>query len=93
MYRAENFLARMTEYLDLPAQTVGRETQVLFSGGRQVTVEGHRGVRLYSPERIEVRANRFCVCVEGSGLCVTLLTRAYLVIRGTVRAVILEAAE
>ena len=93
MFRAENFLARMTERLDLPAQALGRETQVLFSGDRQVTVEGHRGIRQYGPERIEVRANRFCVCVEGSGLRVSLLTGAYLVIRGAVRAVVLEASE
>ena len=93
MHKAEHFLARMTERLDLPPQVLGGETQVLFSGDRQVTVEGHRGIRLYSPARIEVRTKRFCVCVEGGGLCVSLLTRTHLVIRGSVRAVILEAAE
>ena len=56
-------------------------------------VTGHRGIRLYAPERIEVRTGRLCVCVEGAGLRVALLTREHLVIRGTVRAVTLEARE
>ena len=90
MYRAEKLIARVSERLELPAQALGGELQISISADRQVTVEGHRGIRQYSPSRIEVRAGRFCVCVDGAGLQVILMSRASLVIRGTVRAVTLE---
>ncbi len=91
MVSAEKLLARMTERLDLPAETLGREPQVQLSGDRQVTVSGHRGIRLYTPERIEVRTKCLCVCVDGGGLRVARLTREHLVIRGAIRALRLEA--
>ena len=83
--------SRMAERLDLPPQAAGG-AQILVSGGRLVTVEGHRGIRLYGPERIEVRTGRGCVCVEGRDLRVTLMNPGCTVIRGKLRCVTLETA-
>ena len=90
MDRAEKLLARITERLDLPSEAMGGAPLVQLNGSRQVTVEGHRGIRQYSPERIEVRTVRGCVCIEGRDLHVALLSRDCMVIRGTVRALSLE---
>ena len=92
MFKPEKLFVRLSERLDLPGQAVIREPQVLLSGDRQLTVEGHRGIRPYGPERIEVRTGRGCVCVEGRDLRVTLMNPGCTVIRGKLRCVTLETA-
>ncbi len=93
MLKSEKLLIRLSERLELPGQAAVCEPQVLISGDRQLTVEGHRGIRHYGPERIEVRTARACVCVDGQRLQVTLLNPGCMVIRGKIRSVTLEAAE
>ena len=82
--------SRMAERLDLPPQAAGG-AQILVSGGRLVTVEGHRGIRLYGPERIEVRTRSGCAAVRGRDLQVCFMSPERLLIRGRIDAVILEA--
>lgn len=93
MFKPEKLLSRLSERLDLPGQAVVREPQVLLSGDRQLTVEGHRGIRRCEPERIEVRTARACVCVDGQGLRIAMLNAGCMVIRGKLRGVTLEALE
>ena len=63
---AERF-SHIAERLELPPEAAG-SPQVLVSGRRLVTVEGHRGIRLYGPERIEVRTRSGCAAVRGRDL-------------------------
>ena len=93
MFKPEKLFARLAERLELPGQAAVVEPQVLLSGDRQLTVEGHRGIRSYGPERIEVRTARACVCVDGRELRVAMLNPDCMVIRGRLRGVTLEAAE
>ena len=81
--------SRMAERLDLPPQAAGG-AQILVSGGRLVTVEGHRGIRLYGPERIEVRIPGGCAAVLGRALQVCFMSPERLLIRGKIDAVTLE---
>ena len=92
MFKSQKLLSRLCERLELPGQAAVGEPQVLLSGDRQLTVEGHRGIRRYGPDRIEVRTARSCVCVDGQGLQITLLNPGCMVIRGKLRSVTLEAA-
>ncbi len=84
--------SHIAEKLDLPPEAAGG-SQVLVSDRRLVTVEGHRGVRLYGPERIEVRTRRGCAAILGQGLQVCFLSPGRLVIRGSIRGVTLEETE
>ena len=82
----------IAEKLELPPETAVT-SQVLLSGSRQVTVEGHRGIRLYSPERIDVRTRQGCAAIHGQKLRVCFLNAGRAVIRGKIHAVTLEEAE
>ena len=84
--------SRMAERLDLPPQAAGG-AQILVSGGRLVTVEGHRGIRLYGPERIEVRTRQGSAAILGRDLRVCFLSAGRLVIRGSIHGVTLEEDE
>ena len=84
--------SHIAEKLDLPPETAGT-SQVLLSGGRQVTVEGHRGIRLYSPERIDVRTCQGCAAIHGQALQVCFMNAGRAVIRGEIHAVTLEETQ
>ncbi len=93
MFKTGEFLQKMSQRLDLPPETLGNESQLLLSGRHQLTVEGHRGIRLYSPQRIEVRCRKGCVCVDGAGLQVAFLSATRLCIRGRIQSLTLEDGE
>ena len=93
MFKPEKLLSRLSERLDLPGQAVACEPQLLLSGDRQLTVEGHRGIRHYGSERIEVRTACACVCVDGQDLRIAMLNGSIMVIRGKLRGITLEAGE
>ena len=91
MSKAAELLTHIAEGLDLPPET-SAEPQLLLTGRRQVSVEGHRGLRRYSPERIEVRTGRGCACIDGRGLRVCFLSPGRLVVRGKISTVSWEDA-
>ena len=92
MLKTRELLTRMQERLDLPPEAVGNESQILLSGNHQVTVDGHHGIRLYDPRRIEVRCKKGCVCIDGDALQVSFLSSSRLCIRGRIDALTLEGA-
>lgn len=92
MLKTRELFTRMSERLDLPPEAVGQGSQILLSGNHQVTVEGHHGIRLYEPQRIEVRCKKGCVCIDGEGLQVSHLSSTRLCIRGRIDALTLEGA-
>lgn len=92
MLKIEEQLQKLGQRLELPPEALGRESQVLLSGTHQLTVEGHRGIRLYAPQRIEVRTLRGCVCIDGTGLQVSFLSADRLCVRGKIDALTLEGA-
>ena len=91
MSKAAEYMAHIAEGLDLPPEAAA-EPQLLLTGRRQVSVEGHRGLRRYSPERIEVRTARGCACIDGQGLRVCFLSPERLAVRGRINAVTWEDA-
>ncbi len=66
----------------LPGQTI-----VELSGGNRVLVEGHRGVKAYSRERIVVNTKMGAVCVCGCGMEILRMSRERLVIQGRIDAI------
>lgn len=75
------------ERLDLPGEPVPGQPLVEVSGDCRVLIEGHRGVREYSRERIGVRVNYGLVQVCGSALELRCMTREQLVICGRIDCV------
>ena len=55
-------------------------------------MDGHHGIRLYGPQRIEVRCLKGCVCIDGEALQVAFLSSTRLCIRGRINALTLEGA-
>lgn len=55
----------------------------------RVLIEGHRGVREYTPERIRVGVRQGCVEIIGSELRMRCMTKEQLVIVGCIRTVTL----
>ena len=92
MLKTRELFTRVSQRLDLPPEAVGQESQILLSGNHQVTVDGHHGIRLYDPRRIEVRCKKGCVCIDGDGLQVSFLSSTRLCIRGRIDALTLEGA-
>lgn len=90
MQTIDERIRRLSQKLDLPPEIQPNEPQVLLSGAHQLTVEGHRGIRRYEPERIEIGTARGSVCIEGTGLQVSFLSAERVCIRGTLRTLTLE---
>ena len=92
MSKAAEYLAHIAEGLDLPPEAAA-EPQLLLTGRRQVRVEGHRGLRRYSPERIDVRTCQGCAAIHGQALQVCFMNAGRAVIRGEIHAVTLEETQ
>lgn len=63
----------------IPGQTI-----VELSGGCRVLIEGHRGVKAYSCDRIVVNAKNGVICVCGCDMEILRMTRERLVIQGRI---------
>ena len=90
MLKIDEHVRRLSQRLDLPPEVLPHESQVLLSGAHQLTVEGHRGIRRYEPERIEIGTARGSVCIEGAGLQVSFLSAERVCIRGRFHTLTLE---
>ncbi len=78
------------ERLDLPGETYPGQVLVEIAGNNRVLIEGHRGVREYSLQRIGIRVSYGLVEVSGKGLQLRHMTRDQLVISGTIETVTLK---
>lgn len=80
-----SFLGRLTaEMLDEPSPTL---PLVEIAGYTRVLIENHRGVTEYGCSCIRVKVKFGSICVEGSGLVLSQMTKGQLVISGNVEGV------
>lgn len=75
---------------DMPGEVVPGQSVLELLGENQVLIEGHKGVRQYGPETIDVKLRFGLVCVRGCGLELTHMTRSQLVIRGRIDSIELQ---
>ena len=73
-----------------PLEMLERESRVLWTGLREVIIEGHRGLFSYETRCIRVRCRAGLWTVTGEGLFIDHFGPEDLLIRGSVRAVALE---
>ena len=75
---------RAAEWTDLPAEAFAGIPKLTVTGCRYAVVEGHRGISLYSRERIEVEGGRMRLRILGEDLELTAMDRETLVLRGQI---------
>ena len=73
-----------------PREMAERESRALWTGRREVIIEGHRGLFSYEPRCIRVRCRQGLWTVTGEGLFIDHFGPEDLLIRGSVHAVALE---
>ena len=82
MDRGRTFWERLADDVDLASEPLPGQPIVELAGERRVLIENHLGVKAYSRESILVKVKFGCICVCGSGLELTRMTREQLLIRG-----------
>ena len=73
-----------------PGEVLERESRALWTGRREVIIEGHRGLFSYETRCIRVRCRQGLWTVTGEGLFIDHFGPEDLLIRGSVHAVALE---
>lgn len=77
----------ITELLDLPSEVVPGVPRLTMSGGSEVLVENHGGLRSYTRDLIEVRGRNMILQIRGEDLELAAMTKTDIVIRGIIVAV------
>ncbi len=85
--KKQSLMQHLLDNVDLPEESLPRQTVVELLGDGRVLIEQHRGVLEYGPERIGVRVSFGSVCVTGSNLRLGLMTCQKLVILGKIRGI------
>ena len=74
----------------VPLERMEGESRALWTGRREVIIEGHRGLFSYETRCVRVRCRMGLWTVTGEGLFIDHFGPEDLLIRGAVRAVALE---
>ena len=77
----------------VPQEMAERESRALWTGRREVIIEGHRGLFSYETRCIRVRCRQGLWTVTGEGLFIDHFGPEDLLIRGSVHAVALEGED
>jgi len=77
----------VTELFDLPAEILPKVPRLTLSGGSEVLIENHGGLKNYSRDCIEVRGRTNLMQIHGEDLELVAMTKTDIVIRGIIVAV------
>lgn len=93
MQRRGNWMERLADGLDLPAEPMPGLPLVEISGERRVLIENHGGVTQYGRDKICVKVKYGQVAVQGCGLELARMTKEQLIICGRIDCVSLQRRE
>lgn len=85
-----DFVGAVSDRLSIPEETIADVPLIELRGRRSISVENHRGIAEYSPERIQIHLKRGSISVGGDDLRIVCMNRKRLEIRGGIRCVELE---
>ena len=77
----------VTELFSLPAELVPGVPRLTMSGGSEVLVENHGGLKSISGDCIEVRGRNMLLQIRGEDLELAAMTKTDIIIRGIIVAV------
>lgn len=80
-------MERVTIAADLPDEPLPGLPLVEIAGHRRVLVENHRGIVEYGPQSICVKVKFGQICIRGTALELTKMTKGQLVISGCIESV------
>lgn len=81
----------VTRALELPPEVLLDVPRLLWVGGRELTIENHRGLLEYNPRQIRIRVGHGEVVVEGARLEIQWMSGAEIVLTGHVHSVHMNA--
>jgi sporulation protein YqfC len=87
MARKISFMERLTQAADLPDEPLPGLPLIEVAGDRRVLIEHHCGVMEYSTQEIRVKVKYGHICVEGSCLTLTHMTKGQLIISGRIHSI------
>lgn len=77
----------MARALELPPEVLLDLPRLLWLGGRELTIENHRGLLEYTPRQIRIKVGNGEVVVEGARLEIQWMSGAEIVLKGDVSSV------
>lgn len=77
----------MLDKLDVSGDVLRRAFKISVYSGRRAVVENHRGVLDFTPDRIEIAAERSKVYVMGTGLLIKAINKSDMLIIGKIQSV------
>lgn len=81
---------KISEKTAIPEEVLADAAVIQVRGKRSVSVENHKGVRVYEQEHIQIAVKRGCVHIYGLDLTIARMTRKTLEIRGKLDRLDLE---
>ena len=80
--KAENLAEKASDFFDLPGSLITNLPRIEISGGRQLSIEQHKGIIEYGPNEISVNAVNGIIKIRGDGLELKAMTVDRLLISG-----------
>ena len=72
---------------DLPADGLAGLPRITLTGRKRICVENHRGLLVYTAERVEIHGGRLRVCILGTDLYLRVMKKDAVVITGEICSV------
>ena len=77
----------VTERFGLPAELMPGVPKLTLSGGSEVLIENHGGLKSYSRGLVEIRGRDMLMQIRGEDLELTAMTKTIVALRGIIVAV------
>ena len=89
MKRKGELISRLAQAADLQDEPIPGLPLVELAGDRRVLIEHHKGVTEYGREQIRVKVRFGQICICGSGMELSRMTKGQLIITGRIDSVVL----
>ena len=90
MRRGNKLMKHLLNAADLPEEPIPGQPIVEIVGQQRVLIENHMGVIAYDDCMVRAKVKNGAICVEGSHLILTRMTRGQLIISGAIESIKLE---
>ena len=81
-----DFMTELSKLIDLPADVIMQYRYTVF-GGRAVYVAGHKGIKSFGSEVMELKIGKELLVVTGQNLIIKHLSNDDLVITGDINSI------